>query len=126
MEGLKPLAMGPVTVAEPDLEGLGRRVRNGDKSALAALGQQFEQLFLSQILKEMRRTLEPDGLFGKDSGDVLGGIFDLYLGKHLAGAGGLGLGAMLQQHLEPQLNPCATSPATTSCATIMRRYQHSA
>lgn len=120
MDGLMTAALGPVTPAEPDLEGLARRVRQGDKEALPALGRQFEALFLSQLLKEMRQTLEPDGLFGKDGGDVLGGLFDLQMGQQLARAGGLGLGAVIRRQLEPQRNQKPESPATAPCETTPR------
>jgi len=32
----------------------------------------------------MRQTLEPDTMFPGDHGDILGGLFDLFLGQHLA------------------------------------------
>ena len=120
MDELTPARTLPATQAEPDLESLSARVRSGDKSALASLGRQFESLFLTQIIKEMRQTLEPDGLFGKDGGDVMGGMFDMFLGKHLAG--GLGLGAMLERQLEPRLTP----PAKAPCEAITRKYRLSA
>jgi Rod binding domain-containing protein len=126
MDGLKPAVFGPVAQAEPDLAGLARRVRQGDKTALPALGRQFEALFLSQLVQEMRQTLEPGGLFGKDGGDVMGGLFDLYLGKHLARAGGVGLGPMLQRQLEPQRNEHPSPPATAPCKELPRNYLLSA
>ncbi len=126
MDGLKPAWTVPVTQAEPDLESLSWRVRHGDKRALAVLGQQFESLFLTQIIKEMRQTLEPDGLFGKDGGDVMGGLFDLHLGKHLAQAGGLGIGAMLQRQLEQQWKDKSAPPAKAPCEAITRKYRPSA
>lgn len=61
----------------------------------------FESMFASMLIKQMRQTLEPDTLFGKDSGDVLGGLFDSYLGQHLAQAGGLGIAALVRQQLTP-------------------------
>jgi flagellar protein FlgJ len=126
MDGLRSAALGPLTQAEPDLEGLARRVRQGDKAALPALGRQFEALFLAQLVKEMRQTLESDGLFGKDGGDVMGGLFDLYLGQHLAGGGGLGLAPMLQRQLGTEADQHPTPPATAPCKAITRKYQLSA
>lgn len=58
-------------------------------------------MFLSLLLKEMRQSLEPDGLFAGDAGDVQGGLFDLYLSKHLADAGGVGLAAAVERQLSP-------------------------
>jgi flagellar protein FlgJ len=53
------------------------------------------------LLKEMRQTLEPeDGLFPGDSGDVQGGLFDMYLSRHLADAGGIGFAASLVRQMQ--------------------------
>lgn len=60
----------------------------------------FESMIVSILLKEMRQTLEPGALFGGDSSDSYGGIFDLYLGKHLAEAGGIGIAGMVKHYLE--------------------------
>ena len=58
------------------------------------------------LLKEMRQTLEQDGgLFPGDTGDVQGGLFDLYLGKHLADSGGFGLAAVLERQLRHTYAP---------------------
>jgi hypothetical protein len=38
-------------------------------------------------------------MFGKDHGDVLGGLFDHFMGQHLAKSGALGIGAMVAQHM---------------------------
>lgn len=65
----------------------------------------FESMFASMLIKQMRQTLEPDTLFGKDSGDVLGGLFDSFMGQHLAQAGGLGIAALVRQQLSPPRRP---------------------
>lgn len=65
---------------------------------LPQMAREFEATFLSLILKEMRQTLEPDGgLFPGDSGDIQGGLFDLYLGRHLADSGGVGMAAIIER-----------------------------
>lgn len=58
----------------------------------------FEAVFASMLVKEMRNTLK-DGFFGGESSDVLGGMFDLHLGKAMAESGGLGVKDMVLQHL---------------------------
>jgi Rod binding domain-containing protein len=68
--------------------------------------RELEATFVSMLLKEMRQTLEPDGgLFPGDTGDVQGGLFDLYLGQHLAAAGGFGLADALDR--QPRTTPHA-------------------
>jgi Rod binding domain-containing protein len=67
--------------------------------ALDTVANGFESMFLSMLLKEMRQTLEPDTMFPQDSGDILGGLFDLFLGQQLAHSGALGIGAMVKKQL---------------------------
>ena len=73
-----------------------------DPKAIAAVAQGFEGIFASMMIKQMRQSLEPDGLFGKDHGDVLGGLFDLFMGQHMAQSGGFGIGQMIKQQLTPK------------------------
>jgi Rod binding domain-containing protein len=80
-----------------------------DPRALDTVANGFESMFLSLLLKEMRQTLEPDTMFPQDSGDVLGGLFDLFLGQHLAQAGALGIGAMVKKQLAAKYNHDRTS-----------------
>lgn len=73
---------------------------NPDARRVAQTARELEATFLTMLLKEMRQTFEPDGgLFPGDTGDVQGGLFDLYLGKHLADSGGFGLAAALDRQL---------------------------
>jgi len=64
------------------------------------VARDLEATFLTMLLKEMRQTLEPEGgLFPGDTGDVQGGLFDLYLGQHMAASGGFGLAAAIDRQL---------------------------
>ncbi len=119
---VSPVALPPAAgLAEPELEGLGARVQRGDKSAVPELARQFEGVLLSQMVKEMRQTLEPGTLFGDDPADVFGGLFDLFLGKHLARGGGIGLAAQLERYLggrgtgpaHPATTPWQPTPTTS-------------
>ena len=87
---------------------LERLPRVTDGRAVQDVARNFEGVFLSTLLKEMRGTLEPDTMFGENQGDVLGGMFDMYLGQHLAGAGSLGIGALVQKYLKGKLHDQAT------------------
>ena len=81
----------------------------------------FDAMFASLLIKQMRQTLNEGGegeggMFGKDSGDVLGGLFDTFMGDHLAKAGGLGIGKMVKHQLEQMAshrNPYAAQAAIT-------------
>jgi flagellar protein FlgJ len=72
------------------------------KPSLAEAARGFESIFLSLLLKEMRQTLEPGSLFGKDGGDVYGGLFDQFMSQHLAQGKGMGIAQSLIQQLEPK------------------------
>lgn len=82
--------------------GTDAKVKGAGEARLKEMATEFESTFLSMLLKEMRQTLEPDGgLFPGDTGDVQGGLFDLYLGRHLADAGGVGMAAALLRQMQP-------------------------
>jgi peptidoglycan hydrolase FlgJ len=92
-------ALAPAMAMPTDL--LGEMPSGMGARSIAETGQQFESLFLSMILKEMRQTLGDEGLFPGDPGDVQGGLFDLYLGKHMAESGGVGLADALKRLIQP-------------------------
>ena len=80
---------------------------------IAATAKDFEATFLSLLLKEMRQTLDTEGgggLFAGDTGDVQGGLFDLYLGKHLADAGGVGFAPAIERQLRYTTNALPVAP----------------
>ncbi len=71
------------------------KAKNAKRAAV-----EFESVFVSQLLKEMRQTLEPGVLFGSDPGEIYGGLFDLFIGKHVAESGGsLGIARMVSNYL---------------------------
>jgi peptidoglycan hydrolase FlgJ len=78
---------------------IGSKVPAKDAAATREMASEFEAMFLSLLLKEMRQALEPGGLFPGDTGDVQGGLFDLYMSKHLADGGGVGLAAALERQI---------------------------
>jgi flagellar protein FlgJ len=68
----------------------------------------FEGLFLSMIIKELRQTSSGDGLFPGDASDTYGGMFDTLMGNELAAGKGLGLESVFRSstaisHLEERL-----------------------
>ena len=65
----------------------------------AKVAKDFEGVFASMMLKEMRNTLEPGSLFGEDSSDIYGGMFDQYLGQQMTESGGFGLAQMIRDGL---------------------------
>ncbi len=74
-------------------------VRTEQQQKADAAVRQVEGLFLGMMLKEMRNTLEEGSLFGGDSSDVYGGLFDLMLSQNLSDGSPLGLSQLLQKQL---------------------------
>jgi len=73
-----------------------RELRKGDVSEAA---REFERLFATLLVKEMRSTL-PEGFFGKGAGsDVFDGWLDEHLGSSLAEGRGLGMRIALERDL---------------------------
>jgi flagellar protein FlgJ len=68
---------------------------NDMKSRLESIGKEFEGVFLSLMLKEMRNTLDEGGFFGEETSDTYGGMFDMFVGQDLAESSPLGISEML-------------------------------
>lgn len=83
-----------------------RSTQGQDKSKalekMQEVGEQFEAVFLSMMIKEMRKSIDGDGLFAGDSGDAYGGMFDMFIGEHLSESQPLGIGDMLVEQLTRQ------------------------
>ena len=45
-------------------------------------GEEFEAVVFAQLIRQMRQTASEDGLFPGDRSDTMGGMFDLFLGRH--------------------------------------------
>jgi Rod binding domain-containing protein len=65
----------------------------------AEVAKEFEAVFSSMLVKQMRESLT-EGMFGSDSGDVYGGLFDLFLGRHMAEAQPIGIDKMVKAYLD--------------------------
>lgn len=102
-------ALSSMSFGNPSLtEMLGTKLDANKGQAIRELSRDFEAMFLSMLLKEMRQTLDPEeGLFPGDTGDVQGGLYDMYLGNYLADQGGIGVAAALEQKLIPGPAPHA-------------------
>jgi Rod binding domain-containing protein len=94
--------------------------RNGDLRRVEEVARGFESLFFAQMVKQMRETLEPGTLFDGDHGDVFGGLFDQFLGEHLARSGALGIAAMVRKQLAPK-NTHEQHPQPSHAAPVQRR-----
>lgn len=91
-----PVSSSPFDVAA---NSVADRLRTGGLDAVGKVAKDFESLFVSIVLKEMRQTLGPGSLFGNDTGDINGSLFDMFMGKHLVDAGGFGVARTLEKSM---------------------------
>jgi peptidoglycan hydrolase FlgJ len=82
-----------------------------DATGSQDVGEQFESVFVSMLLKEMRQTSSEDGMFAGDSADVYGGLFDTFLGQHVAANGSFGIADLVNQQISPKAAATDTSVA---------------
>jgi Rod binding domain-containing protein len=78
--------------------------RSNPNQSAVNVAQDFESVFASMLVKEMRQSLGPESLFGEDSGDVYGGLFDRFMGEQMTSGQGLGMARMVQQSIERMEN----------------------
>jgi flagellar protein FlgJ len=72
-----------------------------DSGRTGEAAREFEKLFATLLVKELRRGL-PEGFFGKGTGaDVYEGWLDEHLGAALSEGRGLGLRVALERQLGP-------------------------
>lgn len=107
---IKPLgshAAPPPPSADP-----GRARKKIDEKKLRQAGEDFEALFINQLLQGMRRTVFQSKILGDAPGkEIYQSLFDRELSKKMAHQGGLGLGKiMVQKVLEKESRK--SSPAT--------------
>jgi flagellar protein FlgJ len=103
----------PVTLSHQLPGKVGANVHQANASSkIKTTAKEFEATMLSMLIKEMRQTLDEDGgLFPGDNGDIQGGLFDMFMSRHLADSGGIGVAAYLVKHLN-------TATTTKPTATI--------
>jgi Rod binding domain-containing protein len=98
MNTIETLSTPPMELgAAPSL--LAGRLDRNNAHSVDEVAKGFESLFVSLVLKEMRQSLGPEGLFGGDGSDIYGGMFDQYLGQALAQNGGFGLAQQIRRQL---------------------------
>jgi Rod binding domain-containing protein len=81
-----------------------RKTKSASKEEMEKVAKEFEGLFTSLVIKQMRDTLEPGAMFGDQGNDVYGGLFDMTMSQHLSQSGGLGISNMVKHQLEALKN----------------------
>lgn len=98
------MSLAAVTTMMPLAKaGLAPLVAGAGQAATKAaeVAKDFESVLVGQMLKESRQTLDKEdgGLFAGDKTDSLGALFDLYMGKHLAESGTIGVADSIARNL---------------------------
>lgn len=88
----------------------------GPQKDEAEIMKEFESVMLSMVLKQMRQSGSEEGLFPGDNSDTLGGMFDTYMGEHLAESGGFGL----MDSFEGKMNPGPLSKTPSEAVKQIR------
>lgn len=74
--------------------------KTGETARLRKVSQEFESIFLGYMLKQMRKTVPPDPLFGSSTAkDIFYDMHDDEMAKELSKAGGIGLAVILFNQL---------------------------
>jgi flagellar protein FlgJ len=101
----------------PESAGKGPGVKKIDEGKLKKTCGDFESIFISQMLKEMRKSIPKSGLLdGGGQQDMYLGLFDEELSRSMAKRGGIGLGKILYQNIMKQGKPRDLAPAELSTA----------
>lgn len=67
-------------------------VKDSEKSAkVRKVIEEFEGVFMSMMIKQLRETDNGEGFFPGDHSDTYGGMFDMFMGQHLARGSQTGL-----------------------------------
>ncbi len=94
-----------IGLSAPPAPNLSMDPRSNPKATGRDAGQAFESMFASMLLKQMRQTLnQGQGLFGHDPTDIMGGLFDHFIGQHMAQRGSLGISELIQKNIEQRSN----------------------
>ena len=84
----------------PSVQPAGTVGDHSSRARLRELTQEFESLFVSQVMQSMRRTVPESRLIDHSSGQHLfQDMLDQELSKRIADSGGFGLGDLLYRQL---------------------------
>ncbi len=87
------------------LKGLQYQAHQNPGKALKQTAQQFESLFLNEMLKSMRDSIPDSGLINSDQINTFTGMLDQQLSQDIATHRGIGLANLLIRQLTPHPAP---------------------
>ena len=84
------------------------------QEGLKAAAEQFEAMFLQQVMKSMRDTVPQDGLLNSDSSRFYTGLLDQQMAQNMASSGkGIGFARLIEQQLGKNLAASQASAEQT-------------
>lgn len=84
------------------------------KEGLKAAAEQFEAMFLQQVMKSMRDTVPQDGLLNSDSSRFYTSLLDQQMAQNMASSGkGIGFARLIEQQLGKNLAASQASAEQT-------------
>ena len=89
-------------LAETKMDRLEKQALSGEykeEKELKALAQQFEAIFMNQLMKSMRETLPKEGLLSSFSVDMYESMFDQEVAGEMSKGRGMGLADVLYTQL---------------------------
>jgi Rod binding domain-containing protein len=82
----------PIPVEVRELKPLGTSLQQKQKQAAKKAAEDFEAVFIAQMMEPMFKGLKTDGPFGGGNGEmVFRSLMIQEVGKEIAGAGGIGI-----------------------------------
>ncbi|HUU09998.1 MAG TPA: rod-binding protein [Phycisphaerae bacterium] len=92
---------GTCAVAPASIERL-LNTRRGNAREVVQAARDFESVLLHRLMEEMRRTIPKSELLDTGTSDQIQGLFWMYLAKHMADQGGIGLWKDIAQQMARQ------------------------
>lgn len=89
---------------EPSKQAAAGPSQQGEEAHLKEACQQFEEMFLTQMMKQMRKGGPKGGMFGNSpGGDQFQEMLDQERAKSWSENGGVGLASMLFEQMKEQM-----------------------
>lgn len=98
--------MDKIDPAQRGIDLVKEKPNEKEKDRLKRAAQNFEAIFVSQLLRNMRRSNTESGLFGNGmSGDIYGSMFDEKIAEAIASKGGLGIADIIIESIKRNGQP---------------------
>ena len=89
-------AANPVKTDKPAASKNSVPKESGKSEKVQKVIEEFEGVFMSMMIKQLRETDSGEGFFPGDHSDTYGGMFDMFMGQHLARGSQTGLESLFE------------------------------